>query len=732
MTSEDRSFRSAIRAATLTAAAMIAYQVAGKATRDAFFLSTFDVTTLPAAVFGSALVSIAAVLIASRGLRRFGPARLVPVVFLTSAGLLLAEWVIAFRFRPVAAAAVYLHFNALGALLISGFWSLVSERFDPRTAKQQVGRIGAAGTLGGLAGGVLAERMAVSFPLTAMLPVLAGIHVLAAGAIRGLAAGVPAALAGESGTTGPAREFGGSGARMLVGVPYLRNLVALVLLAAVTEGALDYVFKARAAGAFGGGPDLMRLFAGFYTGVAVLTFVVQAGLGRRALEALGLARTVATLPASVGIGASGMLIAPGLASAAIARGVEAVLHNSLYRSGYELLFTPLPRADKRAVKPMVDVGCTRLGDALGAGLVQAALWLGPATALPLLSGCALITAVSSVLVALHLHRGYLRALEQSLLARAVQLDLADVTDNTTRSVLLTTMGGLPGVEPPAVTPARPPRAVPAIDPTVRRVAELRSGDPTRVRAALEGPLDRQTVAHVIPLLAWDEVAPEAIRALRSVGAIAVGQLVDALLDPVEEFAVRRRIPAVLSGSNSDRAVMGLLAGLEDPRFEVRYRSGRALARLEAATGSIPEERVFAAVLREVNVGTSVWESQRLLDRVEDDEASPFVDEFLRDRASRSLEHVFTLLSLVLPRQPLTLAFRGLHTDDRLLRGTALEYLESVLPPMVRERLWPFLEDRRPKERPARPRDEILADLIRSNVSIALNLEELRKKVRSEK
>jgi hypothetical protein len=103
------------------------------------------------------------------------------------------------------------------------------------------------------------------------------------------------------------------------------------------------------------------------------------------------------------------------------------------------------------------------------------------------------------------------------------------------------------------------------------------------------------------------------------------------------------------------------------------------------------------------------------------------DEFIKSRASQSLAHVFTVLSLVLPAEPLQIALRGLHVEDEHLRGTALEYLESVLPPVVREPLWPFLEDRRPSARPERARDQILADLVRSNHSIMLNLEELKRR-----
>ncbi len=207
-----------------------------------------------------------------------------------------------------------------------------------------------------------------------------------------------------------------------------------------------------------------------------------------------------------------------------------------------------------------------------------------------------------------------------------------------------------------------------------------------------------------------------------------GQLVDAMLDPSQDFAIRRRIPKVLSVTASQRAADGLLLGLADKRFEVRFQCGCALASIRDRNPEIhiDPEPVFAAVQREVTVGKKVWGTHRLLDPEEGLADSPFIDDFLRDRANRSLEHVFTILSLVLPKEPLQIAFRGLHTTDEHLRGTALEYLESILPPPIRERLWPFLEDRRKKTRETRSREEILATLLRSHQSIELNLTELSK------
>ncbi|HTO72830.1 MAG TPA: hypothetical protein VMJ30_03375, partial [Gemmatimonadales bacterium] len=73
---------------------------------------------------------------------------------------------------------------------------------------------------------------------------------------------------------------------------------------------------------------------------------------------------------------------------------------------------------------------------------------------------------------------------------------------------------------------------------------------------------------------------------------------------------------------------------------------------------------------------------------------------------------------------------GLHTRDRNLRGTALEYLESVLPERVRQRLWPFLEPegRRDSAVPSgRHPDTVLQDLLASRESIVLALAEIRKR-----
>jgi hypothetical protein len=111
-------------------------------------------------VIAAAIVSFGLVILFSRALARFGPRRIVPLGFLLSAAGHLVEWRASGALPGPVAVATYLHIAGFGALLLSGFWSLVNEAVDPHTAKHNFARITGAGTAGGIAGGLLAGHLA--------------------------------------------------------------------------------------------------------------------------------------------------------------------------------------------------------------------------------------------------------------------------------------------------------------------------------------------------------------------------------------------------------------------------------------------------------------------------------------------------------------------------------------------------------------------------------------------
>ena len=695
-------------------AIMLAHQVAGKAVRDSFFLSNYPASDLPKMVIAAAAATVLFVLLFARAMGRLGPQRLVPAGFFISSMLHIAEYRVMAGNPALWSVLIYVHIVALGAILLSGFWSLMAETFHPRSAKQIFGRIAGAGTLGGIAGGLMAERIAALFSASSVLLLLAALHLLSAGVLLSLRSSGSGSRRAESREHIPPLE-------LFRRAPYL-GVIAVLVLAGTTQAAiLDYLFKAGAGATFAKGAPLLRFFAVFYTVTQVLTLFAQIFLVPKALQRFGIGHTILALPVGVGAGALGALFAPIFPVFALFRSMESGLRGSMFRAGYELLYTPVPEAEKRAAKPLLDVGCDRAGDALGSGIVQLMLWFGAAFIPSGLLGAMLALAAAGIWAALRLDPAYSGLVQQRLVDRAVELDLDDIHDSTTRSAIARVRVGNP---PPAVpTSDLIPLPEPGPDPLLDVMKELRSGDPRRVLAALkEISQSKQPMiaSQLVLLLAWDEVSDAVRETLQKAAGPITGLLIDHLIDPGVEFAIRRRIPRILAQSDSPFAIQGLIAGLSDLRFEVRFQCSRALDSLVQRRSDlkVPADLVFAAVERELQVARPIRESRRLLDARDASDANTFLDEILRERANETLEHIFSLFASVLPREPIKIAFRALHTEDPALRGLATEYLDSVLRTRIREGLWEMIEIK-PAREPSDAHRDPLSELLRAHDSLLL-------------
>jgi hypothetical protein len=426
------------------------------------------------------------------------------------------------------------------------------------------------------------------------------------------------------------------------------------------------------------------------------------------------------------------VFAPGLPAMTVTRGSESAARGSLFKAAYEILYTPVAPPERRAAKTVIDVGFDRLGDAAGGVLVRVAQSAALAQP-PVVVSMAIVCSALAWAAASRLRRGYIETLQSNLVNRAVELELSDVQDLTTRTVMFRSLGEPPRSSKPST---RDPAVANIRDPELQKIADLRSHDRARVMAVLHDKehITGALVPHIVMLLAWDDVAEPAVGALRAVAEERAGELTDLLLDRNQPFAVRRRLARVFSVCISQRAADGLVAALDDVRFEVRFQCGRSLAAIVERNPRvrIDNARMLEAVEREVAVSRPVWESRQLLDKIDDTQARSELDQAVNARANQSLAHVFTLLSLAFPGEPLRLAFLGLQTNDMRLRGTALEYLEHILPGALRQRLWPFLDAPPAVPHTERARSDVVAELLHSNPSIMMNLEELRRFTEADK
>jgi hypothetical protein len=441
----------------------------------------------------------------------------------------------------------------------------------------------------------------------------------------------------------------------------------VITLAAVLATLVDYVLKAEAVAYFGKGEPLVRFFGLFYAGTGLAAFFLQATAGKFLLRRLGLEGAVASHAAAVGTASLLGLVVPGPWRGMVARGLDVSVRGSIFRAGYELFYTPLPNAMKRSAKSIIDVAADSFGKGAGAVVVLIVTVLVPRYELAAVNVASVLAAGMEFLCARRLKAGYVHALEGGLrrqsedLDHAAQHSLSDFTAvqsmaGLDRASVMRALGETAGAT----------RHERLDDAVVAAIIELRSGDLDRIRAALRSlPRDPLLVGALIPLLEQRELVRRVVAALTAFGARAAGQLVDRLLDSAAPEIVRRRLPLVLKSCASSLARDGLMQALSAPSFEVRLRCGRALL---ALTERHPELAV--------NGQLALSAVERELSNADDHD--------------RIHEHVFNLLGLALEREPVHISALAFESDDAYLRGTALEYLETVLPTRIYSALLPHL------------------------------------------
>jgi hypothetical protein len=630
-----------------------------------------------------------------------------PLLYVNALGF--AAWHAALESAPRAVALlIYLHVSAVTGLMLSGFWSVVNERFDPHALRHSISRIGLGGTLGGFVGGLSAERIAAWVGARHTLLELAGLSALSAWALARL--GSPETIAAPISDT-PQKPFSSG---------YLRQIALFVAVTTLASSVIDFAFKARAMERFASPEALMQFFAIFYTSMSLTSFLVQGIVTPRLLDRAGLGAGLATHPAVLAISGALSLALPGLPTQSLLRGADGALVVSLFRSSYEPLYTPIAAERKRAAKSVIDVVVNRSGDGLGSLIAWGLVLIAPGGAVAWSNAVVVLAGLVALVASARLRKGYIAELAESLRSGALVLDEAGVQDQTTRLTLSRTMsdlnrerllaeierqrklgsigGSAPSPTPQATpgSPAQPPAASaeaagkePPMMSEAQLVSDLLSNDPARLRAALQAA-DASLAAFVIPLIARADVGAQAMNVLGSFGVRVVGQLADSLLDADGVSpTVRRRLVRVIANARGPWAAAALASALEDPDVDVRRQVVRGLEEISEAGVSAPIGRTpaLAAAARELEGG----------------EGPPAPDR---------VDHVLRLLGLVFDREAFRLARAALGHADSKLHGTALEYLDNVLPASIKMSLFAVLPSR-PGLRSQRVEHELIDELRRT-------------------
>jgi len=673
---------SAAALAVLAAVGMIAQLVAGKTVRDAMFLSAFGVGELPRATTAAAILSLLFALVLARLLARFGPARVVPVAFAVHGGLYALEAVLYPTVPQVAAVLNFFHTALLGSAVVSGFYSVSNERFDPHTAKRTTRWIVSGATFGGVIGGAVTLLFGRGSAST-ILPGLAVTNLVIAAAILIMTRGHQPRAETED-TDDRQRE---SGAAWLRRTPYIRLLAILTLLVTFSETIADYVLKFVLTARTSSEGDLVAFFSVFHAATALVGFFVQTGLSGVALGRFGLAGTLATRPAALAAAGLLSIAVPVLGPIALLRGLDSVLASSLFRSAYEILYTPLSPQAKRATKSLLDIALVRVGDALGAGLIAVVVLIIPELDVRVWLVVAVVGSIAVLFLSRKLHTGYVETLAVSLKSGVVRLADDDVRDRTTRTTMFETAQGIDRSALLAEVARRKEPVLAHSEPRQRHIDATKvledvraflDRDLAKIDAILARPLiEPELVGFVARALDHPEIGPKALVALERVSPPPAGLLGDLLLDGALSLDGRIRAARALFARGDERAASGLWAGVLSDRFEVSHACARLLWRLRSVRPNLvhlEESAVFELVEAEIAATPT-----RPPIMVEIPEIEVDVPPAVRRALDGGVVHVIALLGLTLDPEASRAALRALATDDVEIRGTALAYLENVIP-----------------------------------------------------
>lgn len=267
--------------------------------------------------------------------------------------------------------------SVFNLFVVSVFWSFMADLFRPEQGRRLFGFIAVGATVGGIAGSTITSELVELVGASNLLLISALTLELAVQIVR--------LLIRDESTRRPSTQpreqpIGGGaldGIKAVVRSPYLLAVCGYMLFYTVTSTLL-YFQQAEIVPAVLGDDRAARtvFLARIDLAVNFLTVIVQTTLSGRIMKRLGVALSLAVLPAVCLAGFAGLAMAPSLAVLAVFQVLRRSSNYAIARPSREVLYTVLPRDEKYKAKHFVDTFVYRAGDQVGAWSYAAARALG--------------------------------------------------------------------------------------------------------------------------------------------------------------------------------------------------------------------------------------------------------------------------------------------------------------------------------------------------------------------
>jgi AAA family ATP:ADP antiporter len=235
---------------------------------------------------------------------------MIPVTQLGIVGVLVLFW---FLFTTVGAdwvaVAFYIAVSIIAILLISQFWTLANDVYDPRQAKRLFGFVGAGSNLGGATGGATTAFLVETVGGRTMILIGAGVMLVCLAIVTAIVRREKTAGQSDASKTGEEQGVGaGEAFRLLRSSRHLQIISLVIAFGAIGSNIVDQQVNMAAAEQIGeANSDSIAAFLGeLIVYLSLAGFVIQLTLTSRIHRTLGIGFALLILP--FGLAGAGALI----------------------------------------------------------------------------------------------------------------------------------------------------------------------------------------------------------------------------------------------------------------------------------------------------------------------------------------------------------------------------------------------------------------------------------------
>jgi AAA family ATP:ADP antiporter len=244
----------------------------------------------------------------------------------------------------------------------------MNDLFDQAQAKRLFGVIAAGGTAGAITGPALTSLLAQSMGIHNLLLISMTMLVLAIVCIYRLSSWYDQ-QATQAQQVVVQKPMGGSwlaGITLVTKSPYLLGICLLILLYSTLSTFLYLQQASIIQASFSDAAERTSVFAMIDLAVNSLTVLIQLFITSRLVKHLGLAVSLALIPALLVIGFVALAMAPVLTVLIVVQILRRAGNYAIMRPSREMLYTVLGREEKYKAKNFIDTVVYRGGDAASA------------------------------------------------------------------------------------------------------------------------------------------------------------------------------------------------------------------------------------------------------------------------------------------------------------------------------------------------------------------------------